>query len=450
MKRILACLAILCGLPLAATALSFEVPGDYPTIAAATAVAQSGDTVFVSPGIYFEHDVIVHGSCALIGTGDSPADVVIDAQRLGRCLYAQSGGSGRTTLAGLTLRNGYRPSSSGGGLLSAAQQLIVRDLCIEDCEARYSGGGANCITIEFQDLVLRNNRSEHSGGGLYVDWLLSGGYGHCTGLLAVGNEASDGSAVYVASALWPNFAAMDRLTVVGNRSTNGFGAVTIAGGGPEWHSWMSIDRAIFAFNEGYALGYQGEWYDWYFDYEHPGDELTGPFVSSSCFWENSPADFGGAMIELIGSYGNVFADPRFCSAPLGLYTLREDSPCLPSGNLSRATMGALDEPCDPTGVPEEGDLPASAGRVSNFPNPFNPSTQIRFVLPTAETVDLRVYDIAGRCVAKLLERAPLAAGAHAIAWDGKGHDGLLLPSGVYLYRLEAGPLKATQKMTLLK
>ena len=82
--------------------------------------------------------------------------------------------------------------------------------------------------------------------------------------------------------------------------------------------------------------------------------------------------------------------------------------------------------------------------ASNYPNPFNPSTEIRFVLPEASAVSLVVYDVMGREVERLLDKT-LEAGYHEARWDATG-----LPSGVYLYRIEAGFFAQTRHMTLLK
>ncbi len=82
--------------------------------------------------------------------------------------------------------------------------------------------------------------------------------------------------------------------------------------------------------------------------------------------------------------------------------------------------------------------------ASNYPNPFNPSTEIRFTLPEASAVSLVVYDVMGREVERLLDKT-LGAGYHEARWDATG-----LPSGVYLYRIEAGSFAQTRRMTLLK
>lgn len=98
---------------------------------------------------------------------------------------------------------------------------------------------------------------------------------------------------------------------------------------------------------------------------------------------------------------------------------------------------------------EEIQSPAAFSLDQNFPNPFNPSTTIRFTLPQAADVTLTVMNLIGERIATLVSR-PMEQGAHAILWDASG-----LPSGVYLYRMEArqGSAQAfvqTRKLLLLK
>jgi hypothetical protein len=84
-----------------------------------------------------------------------------------------------------------------------------------------------------------------------------------------------------------------------------------------------------------------------------------------------------------------------------------------------------------TGVHERltANFPESARLESNFPNPFNPSTTIRFALPVAADVRLEVFDTMGRAVA-VLAQGVWPQGEHQVRFDASG-----LPSGVYLYRL---------------
>ena len=85
----------------------------------------------------------------------------------------------------------------------------------------------------------------------------------------------------------------------------------------------------------------------------------------------------------------------------------------------------------------------------NVPNPFNPSTRIDFELAKAGTVDLKVYDVAGRLVANLLSDH-LSEGAHQVTWNGRTMSGATAATGVYLYVLKTETGMASKRMVLLR
>ncbi len=94
----------------------------------------------------------------------------------------------------------------------------------------------------------------------------------------------------------------------------------------------------------------------------------------------------------------------------------------------------------------EVDVTAPAGfeLAQNFPNPFNPSTVIRFALPVAGSVNIAVYNSTGEKVAELFN-GTLEAGDHSVKFEAAN-----LPSGLYFYRLQAGNTSVTKKMVLSK
>ncbi|MFH1277598.1 MAG: hypothetical protein ABIK65_04390 [Candidatus Eisenbacteria bacterium] len=104
------------------------------------------------------------------------------------------------------------------------------------------------------------------------------------------------------------------------------------------------------------------------------------------------------------------------------------------------------EPC--TGV-EEGPPPFRT--VSSYPNPFNPSTTIRFVTAETGPVRLTLVDPAGRHVRTLVDAVlPSRPEGHEAAWDGRDNAGRPAPSGIYFYRLEAAGETHTGKLTLIR
>jgi len=103
----------------------------------------------------------------------------------------------------------------------------------------------------------------------------------------------------------------------------------------------------------------------------------------------------------------------------------------------------------PSDVPHGPVLPVRVTLEGNFPNPFNPSTVIRFSLPAAGPIRLTVLDMRGRTV-RVLRSGPAAAGSQQAAWDARDDSGNAVPSGLYLYRLEAGSAVQTGKMIFMR
>jgi photosystem II stability/assembly factor-like uncharacterized protein len=93
---------------------------------------------------------------------------------------------------------------------------------------------------------------------------------------------------------------------------------------------------------------------------------------------------------------------------------------------------------------EVDELPTGFSLSNNFPNPFNPSTKIKYSVPQSSNVIIKVFDILGSEIETLVsEEKP--AGTYEIIWYAEG-----LPSGVYFYQLKAGDFIQTKKMVLMK
>ena len=87
--------------------------------------------------------------------------------------------------------------------------------------------------------------------------------------------------------------------------------------------------------------------------------------------------------------------------------------------------------------------------VGNYPNPFNPSTTIRYTLPEASNVRLIIYNILGQQVRTLVNTAQ-SRGIYSVQWDGRDAYGRQAATGVYIYRLEASANVATRNMVFAK
>ncbi len=90
------------------------------------------------------------------------------------------------------------------------------------------------------------------------------------------------------------------------------------------------------------------------------------------------------------------------------------------------------------------EVPTVFKLYNNYPNPFNPSTSIKYDVPKNTFVNLSVYDILGKLVTNLVNQ-DMTAGRYDAVWDAKNY-----ASGTYIYRLEAGEFTDVKKMILVK
>ncbi len=113
-----------------------------------------------------------------------------------------------------------------------------------------------------------------------------------------------------------------------------------------------------------------------------------------------------------------------------------------SGYLSPDSPTPVENP-DITGLPSRVEL------SQNFPNPFNPTTVIKFGLPKRSFVDLTIYNIAGQRVVSLLSQN-LNAGYRRVTWDGRDRNGTDVSTGIYIYRLTVNGHIESKQMLLIK
>jgi len=102
-----------------------------------------------------------------------------------------------------------------------------------------------------------------------------------------------------------------------------------------------------------------------------------------------------------------------------------------------------------TGIGDGAVLPEEFAVSRNYPNPFNPTTTIKFQVPQVSSVSLVVYNILGHKV-RTLVNSSYEPGFYQTVWDGRNDSGESVSSGMYLYRFEAEGHVSTQKMLLMK
>ncbi len=160
---------------------------------------------------------------------------------------------------------------------------------------------------------------------------------------------------------------------------------------------------------------------------------------------NSPTPFVG-LPSPIGSNDNFQAIPQFCNRGQGNYKLASTSPllnwpgCGAVGYWGQGCAGVTSAPVV---------LPSSTGLTGLVPNPFNPSTEIRYAVDQPGEVRLDIYDVRGRRVRELVAYHT-DAGRFSLNWNGRDDRGRSVASGVYLVRWQSAGKSDTRRAVLIR
>ena len=95
-------------------------------------------------------------------------------------------------------------------------------------------------------------------------------------------------------------------------------------------------------------------------------------------------------------------------------------------------------------------VPTDYTLMGNFPNPFNPITNITFQLPEKSEVSIKIYDVRGNLVSEPALNRTFDAGEHFVTWNATDQFGQHVASGMYVYLFQAGQFQKTGRMVLLK
>lgn len=94
-------------------------------------------------------------------------------------------------------------------------------------------------------------------------------------------------------------------------------------------------------------------------------------------------------------------------------------------------------------------VPTKFNLYQNFPNPFNPGTQIQYDIPEASLVTLEIYNLLGQKIKTLVNREQVAK-TYSVSWNGLDDAGRQVASGIYIYTVKAGSFTATKKMLYMR
>ncbi|MBD3224687.1 MAG: T9SS type A sorting domain-containing protein [Caldithrix sp.] len=191
------------------------------------------------------------------------------------------------------------------------------------------------------------------------------------------------------------------------------------------------------------------------DYSAPySGEMSGPPFPGEDFLMNAPEGLSFPT-DIAGGNAVISIEPSPDDAA-GPFTLKPLAGMIPSNAADHVTYAMNNNAGSfPTGTAEledvtaiddaaTTDIPDTFHLFGNFPNPFNPSTNIRFNIAEASQVELTVYNAMGQKVATVVNEF-MAAGKYKVTFDAQN-----LSSGIYVYQLEAQGFSDIQKMILLK
>ncbi len=455
--------------------LVIHIPADYPTIQEGIIAAEDGDIVLVQPGIYVEN-INFMGKEITVGslyytTEDTTyiSQTIIDGDQSGSVVTFNSGETDSARLTGFTITNGLNASATFGGGGIAVFNSSSPTLDHLQITANYAAKGGGIYAYDsapfMSDLVIFANEAPNtsgSGGGLYLM--------NCDEMLI-------------------------QNTIITDNYSGGHGSAVIASG----CDLLRFENSVFAENE---TGYTGVGNLFF---QNSSVVFMNSVISNNSTQSYAGTVSGGDNVTLINcivygnsepqletehiavyslieggfpGIGNIDSDPLFVDPIGGDFHLQDTSPCLgtgideieiggnwyyapefdlegnprPAPDDSMPDLGAYENPLgEPQVEISNNQLPITDLQMTNYPNPFNPSTTISFSLTTeiTEDTELKIYNLKGQIV-KILPVSPSQSHQVSVIWDGIDENNQPVSSGIYFARLKSGKIEASCKMILLK
>lgn len=450
-----------------ATAAIVNIPDDFATIQAGVDSSGAGDTILVQPNVYHENIVVddhpVTLASLFLTTGDTSyiSSTVLDGSSVNSVISLDTWQDSLSAVIGFSIVHGG--NTYGGGGVSTNASSTIRNNIIELNSATRGGGVYSTGNTLIKDNIIRTNQASVAGGAI----ITYGGHPVIENNLIINNisEVYTGG-IHIETSQWT---IIRDNTILGNVGTSLGGAIVfyteneggeisgnlIAGNGSFTVGALSLSFGVYdIFNNTICNNLSLFKAIQFLEY------CEADFINN-IVWDNvgaldidTSADVSVTYSDIQGGYageGNIESYPLFVDTANADYHLQLGSPCIDTGDpdwpmdpdSSRADMGAFYYD-HMSGIEDYPGLPRTITLYQNYPNPFNLETVISFELPIAGPVTLDIYDLLGRKVSTLVN-TDLTSGSHEIKWHADN-----LASGMYFYRLQAGAINVTKKLTLLK
>ncbi|MCD4797103.1 MAG: hypothetical protein K8R49_08050, partial [Candidatus Cloacimonetes bacterium] len=413
-----------------------NVPQDYPTIQQAIDAVENGDLVLVDPGTYVEN-VNYNGknitvASLFLTTQDTIyiSSTIIDGNQNGSVVTFESGEDSTAVLCGFTITNGLAPYNGGGIKINGSPLIenciiqnnsatrgggiyitgspIIRNNIIQSNTVTVAGGGiiSYCGEMVIRNNLISQNHSDIYGGGIHVE---------ISGFVEIANNRISANSSHRGGAIC--FHAENAGGIIKNNLVIENIADYIYLDFDYQTESLELINNTFAYNVVDSLGIC----------------IYNAVLINNILWENADEEIISSNVavrycNIQGGWegeGNIDEDPCFINPDIGLYTLSMYSPCIgagideieiggtwyyaplsdiegsprPNPAGSMPDMGAyesfLGEP--QVGITQN-QLPKTDHQLSNYPNPFNPSTTISFSLTTEDTesTELVIYNLKGQ------------------------------------------------------
>ena len=360
-------------------------------------------------------------------------------------------------------------TQGGCGAIRVAFSSLVLDSCRVLRNRGMDGAG---LCLYNAQVMLRNCDFEDNAGWIWGGAIFASGTSavSASGCTFKGNSSLQGGAIDVVEQATLE---ADHCLFIGNRGmhdqNNGAAGAIYASGNE-----LNVTNCTFVGNSApmYGCIYADDDVEIRNSIvaETEGDDAIrlaapGAVIAYCDFYRNAESDVVGNVPDLFGNQDtvnanldtcdrlfNLFIDPLLADPEANDYSLDAASPCIDSGDPespldpdgSVADMGALYFHQELDAKDSRSVASPASLNLSAYPNPFNAVTQIEFSLPRDSYVQISLFEITGRLVTTLAA-GRYEAGTHVVTLDAHS-----LPSGVYVYRLEADASLVCRKLLLLK